>query len=174
MIGIIPKKPKKAPGWQNFASYFSCALFIVVILSYIALFYFEGKAFALLQDLEEKIAQVATKEDIVTEGQVLAAKKRINDFSKLLQDHKRASNFFTFLEENCHPKVWLTEVELNPGEAKALVSGKTADFKTLGQQILIFQGQEQIQSVDLTNLSISKKGETEFSFYLYLKPQIFQ
>ncbi len=174
MVGIIPKTIKKTPQWQNLASYFCYALLIVVVLGYAALFYFEGKAVGALQDLEEKIAQVATKEDRAAESRILAAKKKINDFSKLLQDHKKSSNFFTFLEENTHPKVWLTKVELDPEKAQALVSGKTADFKTLGQQILIFQRQEQIRSVDLTNLSIGKTGEAEFSFYLYLNPQILQ
>ena len=174
MIGIIPKTLKKTPQWQNFAFYISCALLAVVILGYAALFYFEAKAFGVLQDLEEKIAQVATKEEKVTEAKVLSAQKKISDFSKLLKNHQKSSNFFTFLEENCHPKVWLTEVALNPEKAEALVSGKTADFETLGQQLFIFQQHELIQSVDLTNLLIGKKGETEFSFYLYLNPKIFQ
>ena len=174
MVGIIPKTIKKNPRWQNLASYFCYALLIVVILGYAALFYFEGKAVGALQNLEEKMTQVATKEDRAAESRILAAQKKINDFSKLLQDHKKSSSFFAFLEENTLPKVWLTKVELSPGEAQALVSGQAPDFKTLGQQILIFQGQEQIQSVDLTNLSVSKKGETEFSFYLYFNPQILQ
>ena len=174
MVGIIPKKPKKTPEWQNFTFYISCALLVVVILGYAALFYFEAKASGVLQDLEEKIAQVATKEEKVTEAKVLSTQKKISDFSKLLKSHQQSSNFFTFLEENCHPKVWLTKVELNPEKAEALVSGKTADFETLDQQLFIFQQHELIQSIDLTNLLIGKKGETEFSLYLYLNPQIFQ
>lgn len=174
MVGIIPKTIKKTPQWQNFVSYFCYALLIAVILGYAALFYFEGKAIGALQDLEEKIAQVATKEDRAAESRILTAKKRINDFSKLLQDHKKSSNFFTFLEEHTLPKIWLTKVELDTEGAQALISGQAPDFKTLGQQILIFQQQGQIQNVDLINLSIGKKGETEFSFYLYLNSQILQ
>ena len=174
MVGIIPKTIKKTPQWQNFAVYFCYALLIILVLGYALLFYSEGKATSTLQDLEEKITQVATPEDRAAESMILATKKTINDFSKLLQDHKKSSNFFTFLEVNTLPKVWLTKVELIPGEAKASVFGQTPDFKTLGQQILIFQGQKQVQSVDLTNLSIGKKGETEFSFDLYFNPQILQ
>ncbi|OGZ24421.1 MAG: hypothetical protein A2896_01280 [Candidatus Nealsonbacteria bacterium RIFCSPLOWO2_01_FULL_43_32] len=174
MVGIIPKTVKKTPQWQNFVAYFCYALLIGLVLGYALLFYLEGKAISSLQNLEEKITQVATPEDRVAESMILATKKRINDFSTLLQDHKKSSNFLSFLEVNTLPKVWLTKLELNPAEAKALVSGQAPDFKTLGQQILILQGQEQVQSVDLTNLSIGKKGETVFSFDLYFNPQILQ
>ena len=163
------------PRWQNYLSYACYALLAAVILGYAALFYFEGKDRNALQNLEDKTAQVATKEDRASESMVLATKKRINNFSKLLQDHKKTSNFFSFLEENTHPKIWLKKVELDTASALASVSGQTANFKTLGQQILILQGHSsQVQSVDLISLSINKKGEAEFIFYIYFNPQMLQ
>jgi len=174
MIGIIPKKIKKAPDWYNLGFYLAGALLIVVVLTYATLFYFEGKALNSWQELEDKTAQVGSKEDKKTEVKVLTAKEKINDFSELLQGHKRASSFFAFLEETCHPKIWFSEVELNLEQTRALLSGKTSNFQTLGQQIFIFREQASIARVELINLSIGQEGETEFNFYLYFKPQIFQ
>lgn len=174
MVEIIPKKTKKASEWYNFGFYIVGVLLIVVVLVYAVLFYFEGKTWDVLQDLEDKINQVGVKEEKVAEAKALIAQKRINDFSKLLKSHKKSSNFFILLEENCHPQVWLTGLELNPERAEALVSGRTSDFQALGQQLFIFRQQDSIERVELTNLLINEEGETEFSLYLYLDPQIFQ
>ena len=174
MVGIIPKTTKKAPEWHKLALYVVLGLLVVVILGYALLFYFEGRAFNSLQNVEEEIAQVSTKEERIIEVRVLATEKKINDFSKLLQDHKRSSKFFTFLEETSHPKVWFLKVELITEKAEALVSGQAESFETLGQQLFIFQEHELIKSVDLTDLLIGEEGETEFSFSLHLDPQIFQ
>jgi len=174
MVEIIPKKIKKAPEWYNLGFYIAAALLIVVVLGYAILFYFENRALNNLQDLEERISQVGTQEEKNMEVEVLLAKKRISDFAELLQSHKKSSNFFTLLEETSHPKVWLTEVDLYPEKAEVLVSGKTLNFQTLGQQLFIFQDQESINQVELANLLIGEGGETEFSFYFYLDPQVFK
>lgn len=174
MVGIIPKTTKKAPEWYNLAFYISLGLLIAVILGYALLLYFESKALVVSQDLENQIAQVGTKEEKNMEAQVLVAKKRINDFTELLQAHKKPSNFFAFLEKVCHPQTWFTEVVLNPEKAEASVSGRTVNFQVLDQQLFILREQDLITKVELTKLLISKEGETEFSLYLYLNPQVFQ
>ncbi len=173
MIDIIPKKVKKAPEWYSFGFYIALALLIAVVLAYALSFYFEGRALNNFQDLEDRIAQVGTKQEKAVETEVLAAKKRINDFSKLLQSHKKSSNFFTLLEENCHPEIWLTGVELYPEEAEAIVTGQTSDFQNLGQQLAIFREQDLIESLELTDLLIGEEGEAKFSLYFHLDPVIF-
>ena len=174
MVSIIPKTTKKSPKWHKIAFYVSCGLFIAVVLAYAALFYFEGKTFEKVQDVEEMLAKVGTKEEKAIEKEILTAKRKISSFSSLLQKHKESSNFFTFLEESAHPKVWFSKVDLTTENSEALVGGQAASFEVLGQQLIIFQQQELIQSIDLSNLLIGKDGEVEFSFYLYLNPKIFQ
>lgn len=173
MIEIIPKKIKKAPEWYNLGFYVAVALLIAVVLGYALLFYFERNALDNLQDLEERISQIGTKAEKTLEAEVLLSQKRVNDFVTLLQNHKNSSNFFAFLETTCHPKVWLTRVELHPGEATAVVTGETANFRNLGQQVFILREQALINSIELTDLSIGEGGETKFTFYLDLNPQLF-
>ena len=153
--------------------YVAVTLLIVVVLAYAFLFYFEERALDNLQNLEERVAQVGTKAEKTLEVEVLLSQKRIDDFAKLLRSHKQSSNFFTLLETTCHPRIWLTDVELHPEKATAVVSGKTANFRNLGQQILIFREQNLITGIELTNLLIGEGGEAEFSFHLNLDPQLF-
>ena len=174
MVGIIPKTTKKAPAWQNLALYIAGSLALAVISGYAVLFYFGNKAFNNLQAIEEEINQVATKEERGEEAKALVAEKKINDFSKLFQKHKKSSNFFVFLEQNSHPRAWFSKVELSPEKAEAAVSGQAASFEVLGQQFFIFQQQELVQNVDLTNLLIGKDGQIGFSFDFRFDPKIFQ
>lgn len=172
MVGIIPKAIKKAPEWHNLAFYISLGLLTAVILGYVLFFYFESKALNSLQDLEGKISQLNPKGEKNIENKVLITKEQIDTFAELLDKHKKPSKFFAFLEENTHPKIWFSEVELNPEKAGALINGQAASFEVLGQQLLIFQQHESIKSVDTTNILIDKEGKAGFSFYLYLDPQI--
>ena len=174
MPGIIPKPIKRTPKWHAIALCAALGLIVLLVLGYALLFYFEGKAQSTLNDLEEKIAQVGTKEEKKIETQLLLQRKTINDFAKLFQDHKKASAFFEFIENNCHPKVWFTELTLSPEDAQANLSGQTVNFQTLGQQILIFQEHDSVESVQLNSLTINDEGETEFTLSLPLNSQMFK
>lgn len=174
MVGIIPKATKKAPAWHNLAFYIAGSLVLAVISGYAVLFYFEGNALNNLQAIEEEINQVVTKEERGAEVKVLMAEKKINDFSKLFQEHKKSSDFLVFLEQNSHPKVWFSKVTLSPQKAEAMVSGQAASFEVLDQQFFIFQQQELVQNVNLTNFLIGKDGQIGFSFDFRLDPKIFQ
>jgi len=172
MTSIIPKTTKKAPEWYNLAFYISLGLLIVVAFSYAFLFYFESKASINLQDLEWKISQLGTKEEKNIESKVLIAEKKINAFAEIFEKQKKLHNFFVLLEKSVHPKVWFSQVKLNPKEAEVFISGQAANFKVLDQQLLIFRQQESIKSVELTNFSIDKEGEAGFNFHFFFDPQI--
>lgn len=173
MVGIIPKPIKKTSRWHDLAFPISLGLLIAVVLGYFLLWYLESKTKNNLQVLQEQITKIGTQEEKDTERQVLLDKKTIDDFSKLLANHKTASDFFKFLEENCHPKIWVTKLELNPQTAQASLSGTTLNFQTLEQQMTIFENHDLVKKIDLSSLAIGKKGEVEFSFSLDLDPKVF-
>jgi len=174
MVGIIPKPIKKTPRIYEFAPHIVFGLVLVVVLAYVVLFYFENKTSKTLWDLEEKIAQVGTMEEKNLETQILLDKQKIDDFSKLFAGRQRISNFFKFLEENCHPKIWFNKLELSPSDSQAVVSGETSNFETLGQQIAIFQSQEMVKNIEISDLNIDKNGRASFNFTISLDPEIFK
>ena len=172
MIGIIPKPIKKAPKWHNIAIYAAFGLVVAVVLGYAGLIYLENKALNTIWDAEERITKVGTKEERNMEIQVLLNSDKIGKFLTLFQDHKKSSNFFALLEESCHPKVWITRLDLNANEAKAVLAGQTPNFQTLGEQLLIFQEEAMVRSISISSLSIGKEGETKFTLSLFLNPSI--
>jgi len=174
MVGIIPKPIKKTPKLYEFIPHLAFGLVVVVVLVYTILFYLDNQASKKLWDLEDKIAQVGTKEERSAETQILLDKQRISDFSTMLHNHNKTSSLFKFLEENCHPKVWFTALELNSGDSQVMLSGETPNFQTFGQQIAIFQNQDLVKKIEITDLAIGKSGQATFTFSLSLDPKIFQ
>ena len=174
MIGIIPKPIKRTSKLSAFAPYLVFGLVLAVIFAYIALFYLGNKASKTLWDLQDKISQVGTKDEKVIETQVLLDKQKIDDFSALFADHQRASGLLKFLEENSHPKIWFNKLTLNLAESQVVLLGETSNFETLGQQIVIFQNQELVKSVEITDLAVGKTGRVNFNISLSLDPQIFK
>jgi hypothetical protein len=174
MIGIIPKRTKKTPEWQNIGIYVALGLLVALILGYALIFYFESKASTKLSELEEKIAQVGTKEEKDTEVQILLAGRRIDDFFGILQQHRKSSSLFRFLEENCHPEVQFVIMDLAPVDNLVNISARTPTFETLGQQINILQAQDLVESVALNSVGVGDSGMTEFTLSLLFDPTIFQ
>ena len=167
MPGIIPKPIKKTSKLYELAPYLVFGLVLAVVLAYVVLFYLANKTSKTLLDLEDQIAQVGTRGEKVIETQVLSDKQKIDDFSKLFSDHQRASNFFKFLEKNSHPKIWFNKLELSSSDSQAVLSGETANFETLGQQIVIFQNQPLVKKIEISDLAIGKNGRANFTFSLF-------
>ena len=174
MIGIIPKPIKKTSRLYELAPYVVFGLVLVVVVAFIVLSYLGNKASKELWNLEERIAQVGTKDEKVLETQVLLDKQRIDDFSKVFADHQKTSNFLKFLEENSHPKAWFSKLTLSSQDSQAVLSGETPNFEILGQQIVIFQNQELVENVEITDLFIGKNGRANFAISLLLDPKIFK
>ena len=174
MVGIIPKPIKKPSQVYRLAPYIVFGLVAVVVLAYIVLSYLENNASKTMENLQERIAQVGTKDEKVLEAQVLLDKEKIDDFSKLFADHQRVSNFLKFLEENSHPEIWFNKLILNSEDSEVVLAGETANFETLGQQIVIFQSQELVKNVEISDLSLGKNGRATFTFTLSLDQEIFK
>ena len=134
----------------------------------------EKKAASDLQALEDDIARIGGPEAKALEAEVFATDKRIKDFKVLLAERRKSSNFFQLLERDTHPQVWFLELTLETNESRAVLLGKAPNFQILGQQLLIFQAESAIGSVELSELTIDKEGEAEFSFTLNFDPAILQ
>lgn len=172
-IEIIPKPPAKIPFWLNILLYFSIILLIFSISSYFVLdYYLIKKSEITLQDLEKEIEEKKSEKKALEE-EILNYQKKIEDFSFLLDQHLVNLNFFNFFEKISHPKVWFSDFNSIPGEAKIKVSGQAESFQVLGQQLLIFKAEPLIENLNLSEISLGEEGKIKFTFNLILSPQIF-
>ena len=163
---IIPKPTKKPAIWLNILFYCAILIFLISIVFYFALGHFLNNLKVTLQDLRITLALERTLEEIGLEQEVFSAQRKINDFSRLIENRVSAASFFDFLEGISHPRVWLTEINLNLGMAQVTVSGWAESFSVLGQQMLIFKEEPLIEKTKLSQIEINKEGGVDFEIEL--------
>lgn len=174
MIEIIPKPAAKLPLWQNILFYSFLALLLLTILSYFILDFSLKKAETTLKNLEETLAQERTTEEITLEKEVFSYQKKIGDFSKLLKGHLFSSKIFEFIEKNSHPKIWFSQLNLNPREGEVNLSGQAENFTTLHQQLQILKANPKVLNLNLVQIAIGKGGRVDFGLNITLDPSVFK
>lgn len=172
MVDIIPKPVKEKPVWQTILSYFSVFVLAGIILGYFILISLQKKAESNLRELEEKIAKGKTPERISLEKEVIGEQKKFKDFSVLLERHISASKFFQFLEEKTHPQIFFSNVNLDSKNSKVNLSGAADNFRTLDQQLSIFEKETLFENLNLAGISFNKEGKINFTLDIVLKPGV--
>jgi len=172
MVEIIPKTISRIPNWLNGLFYFSLVLLLISVISYFILNNSLTKNQDSLASLTEALLVVRSPENLAAEAEILSYQKKINDFSRLKGKHFEPSAVFEIIEENSHPQVWFSQLNLEAKQGKVILGGQTQSFETLGQQLLIFQNAEKIKEVTLSSVSINKLGKIEFSFSLVFGKEI--
>ena len=174
MVEIIPRKAVELPLWLKILFYILIALLLATALSYFILGHFQKKSLTTLQNLEEEILKEKTPQKTAQELEILSYQKKINDFALMLDHHLLSSKIFNFLEKTSHPRIWFSQINLSPGEALAIVSGRAETFPVLGQQLQIFKKEALIKNATLSKISLGEKGEIEFTLTLSFDPTFFK
>jgi len=117
---------------------------------------YEQKREALGKEIAPSQSQIELEEKIAS------LSKKMSDFPELLENHKITSNLFNFLKAICHPKVQFTFLRFDTKECQISLSGKTESFHTLGEQILILQGEKDIKGLQISNISLGEEGKVNF------------
>ncbi len=177
-IEIIPKTKTKKTYFLGILFYFSLLLFITSLISYFALNFYqkrlEGELTNIKKGLEKTADEKALEEEIFGSEKNVGYQQKIKDFGVLLNAHKLPVNFFNFLEENTHPKVWFSKFNLDLEKNLLEMSGYADNFEVLGQQALIFKRQDFIKNMNLSMVSLGKDGKVNFDLQLTIDPKIFK
>lgn len=154
--------------------YVAAAALVLVIFSYAAFYvktYIEKQKMAAL---DQKIALYGNGQQKQDEKTVLDQQKKINDFTKLIQNHKISSNVFTFLEANTLPGVVFSSLNMSQITNELRLSGEADSMATLGKQFTIFENATKyIQNISVLNSQTAASGKTGFVLNISLEPSIF-
>jgi len=173
-IEIIPRKADiKNNSLMDIVFYFAFFLLAVTILSYFGIRFFDSKTVEKYKEAQVQITAKETPEVREKEKQILLYRDKINDYSTILDKHVRASNVFSFLEQLTHPQIIFSWFSLDEESALLSLSGKADGFESLGQQILLFEGNESTVNVILKKVSLAKDGSVDFQLDITLDPKIF-
>jgi hypothetical protein len=176
-LEIIPKQraaPKPKVSLFEILYYLTLILFLIALLSYFWLGVSYRRSEQKLEEIEAGIAEKETKGVKALEERIIRAKAKIETFASLFKQYKKNTTLFNFLKENCHKKVFFSDVEIDAEENMLKIAGKVESFKVLAEQILIFRGQDFVNSLTLKSINISKEGGIGFDIILFINPQIFK
>jgi hypothetical protein len=174
MVEIIPRKAAPLPFWLKILFYVLVILLLGAILSFFILGHLQKKTLTELQNLEGEINQAKTPQNLAQEEEILNYQKKIKDFGLLLENHLLPSKIFDFLEKKSHPRIWISQISLTPGQSQVSLTGQAESFTALGQQIQILKSENLLKEINLTKISLGKKGEIEFTLDLSFDPTFFK
>ncbi len=174
MVEIIPRPIEETDKRQRTFLYLSIFLAVVLTGVYFLLVSLEKNSEIYVEELEAKLIQERTAERIALEQENFDYKKKIEAITPFLEAHILGSKFFEFLENNTHPRVFFSSINLNIEGAKAVFSGKTDSFSTLEQQLSIFNQNSLIEDLLLTEAFLNKEGGIDFDLEIFFNATIFK
>ena len=169
---IIPKETPKVPPWLDILFYLSVGLLIFVFISYFLVIQAIKASQKTQGETEAKLASDASNNSEL-ENEILTYQKKINHFSGVIKGQLETSNIFGLIEKQCHPSVWFNNFSFDARGGGVVLSGEAQDFQALGQQMLIFRGEEMIKNVNLASIQIKEGGKIGFNLSLSFDPSIF-
>lgn len=171
---IIPKPKAKAPRWVVLFFYGSL---ILVALSAGLFFFLQDRVLTLEKEretLQAQIVDVESRAQTIFTKELLDASKKIGDFSRIFQEHKNTSKLFDFLRASCHPKAQFTSLTLDSENYQVDLSGKTENFQSLGEQLIVFRNNKDVKELQLSNISFDVEGQLNFNLTFVLAETIFK
>lgn len=173
-IQIVPREEERSPIWIDILFYLSLILLVATVSSYFILNHLKQKEEQRYASLQQQISGEKGLKEINMEKEVIDYKKKIDDFSLILNSRLYISQIFPFFEGLIHPNVVLHDFSAEALTGKISFSGTTENFQTLGQQMVIFQNEKLIRETKLTDVFFDNEGNISFDFEITLDPKVLQ
>lgn len=126
------------------------------------------------KDIEAVNAEVASFEqgrDRSQEARLLAFNTQLKTLRRLLDQHTRPGNIFEVLEGTTLPETTLKSFTWSD-KGRLTVVGETANYSTLGKQLVAYGQDSRIAGVDLTSFGQGSGSAFGFTIALSLKPEV--
>lgn len=160
--------------WANLLFYVAFGFLVLTIFCYgiftIKVFLEEET----IRQLNEKILMHTTPQDALMESKILDYKKKIDDFTVLVNDHRISSHMFNFIEQKTLPKVWFSNVSVSQAKSEINLAGEAANMETLDNQVHVFEeSRDYVNTITVLNSEVTSQGRIKFIVSLSLNPKIF-
>ena len=158
---IIPKQKQEYPFFTQILFFGSMLFLLASVGGYFLLLSLQAKSAGKLQGIQQLLSQGTTPEEAMAEKTIFQYRDKFNDFSLLAQKKNDVRPVFEFLESYTHPQVVFTTLNVEPSIQTLKLVGATLNFRTLQEQMAIFQGKD-LEGLNLSNIVLGEKGEVIF------------
>ncbi|MBI2124065.1 MAG: hypothetical protein HYU04_02410 [Candidatus Wildermuthbacteria bacterium] len=162
MVDIIPKQKFEYPLWTQALFVGSIVFLLAVMGGFFLLMQLQGSSQKELERVQGVLAQGKTSEEARLEQSVFRARDKFNDFAGLAAARTDARPVLKFLEQYTHAQVVFTTLSFEPKLRTLKLAGATQDFRTLQEQMVIFQNREELIGLTLSNIVLGERGQVLF------------
>lgn len=154
--------------------YLSAAVLAGVVFAY-AIFWMKASLQnKKISEINEKLAVYGSEQQREEEKSVFDYKRKIDDFTGILNRHKLSSNIFSFIEDHTMPNVWFSEFNMSKAIDEMRLSGEAETMEQLSLQFnALERKREYISGITVLNSQIGPSGKIIFLLNLTLTPKIF-
>ena len=160
--------------WINIIFYLLCALLTIVVFTYFIIMFKVSIQNKEIIGLGNKITNYGVGQEKAYEKKVLDYKKKIDDYSVIINRRKISLNLFSFIEEKTLSNVWFSNFSMLQSTNQIKLSGEAEDMEILGRQIQAFErSQDYIKNIDVLYSTVEPSGKIKFTLNLSLNPKVF-
>ena len=160
--------------WPNIVLYVAIFLLVCVVLIYVMLTLKINVDTQKVNALDIKALAYNTPEQKKIEAKVLAYKKKIDDVSQIINNHKISLNIFNFIEKKTLPSVWFFNLSISGQKNNINLGGESDNMTTLSNQIKVLEeSKDYVTAISVLNSQITEQGKIKFTLSLALNPKIF-
>jgi hypothetical protein len=173
-MNIIETIRNKQFWWGDVIYNLALTFILITVFAYVLFSYkiylYNGQ----IDDVNKRISSYGTPEQKEYEKEIFAAKKKIDDFSSIIGDHKISSNILSFVQDHTISNVWFSNFDMSQTTDDLKLSVQAQNIDAVSKQILVFEQEDTyVKKVSLSGVSKSVDGGVSFSLDLLLEPKIF-
>lgn len=169
MVNEISKRPKVF--LENAVFYFAFFLLLFVIFGFFYFCHEVNQANEEMAVLDVQWAKMKTEEQKGLESRVVAARHRISDFSKIMEERYSAVNFFSEFENMVFSGVYYSKLNLDFSKNSVSLAGQAKSFSDVGRQGIKFSAAKDVLSSWLfAKIALNENGNVSFDVELSMSP----
>lgn len=149
---------KKTSARTNFWLSLSLILLAVSLLVYFGFWGYKNSLNQEKNDLKNQLADLTAQRDLKTETELVALKENIDNLKGFLDERIYASKIFGALEELILPQVQCSDLNTDLSEGEISLTVQANDYKTLAEQVVVFQEDERFNEVDFSGVDLGESG----------------
>ncbi len=126
-----------------------------------------------ITEIQNRIANSSQDQQKMYQTKFSDYKKKIDDFSALINNHKISSGIFVFIEGKTLPNVWFSNFDMSQSINGIKLSGEADTMETVGRQIQLFEQDQYVKHIDIVSSEVEPTGKVKFLLNLSLDPAVF-
>jgi hypothetical protein len=172
-IELTKERRVGPPLWMIFASLGVAIVLVFLIMSYLFLFFVNKSTVKKTEDLEASMIGL-NKNIRDKESELTLIQKKVNDYNKLISNHKNLENVFKFIEKKVMPSIWFSKFDFNSiADNTVTLEGIGPNFVAINQQVDMLKKDELVREISIGDIAINKDGEIDFTLKIKFAPEIF-